>query len=57
MTGAGRFDVSADGRGTCYLAEAALGAWIEAFRKRMLLPEPEWTAVKFKLSRSDARCA
>jgi hypothetical protein len=29
------------GTGACYLAEAPLGAWVEVFRKRQLLPEVE----------------
>ena len=40
--GSGRFDpVEASGRGTCYLARAPLGAWVEVFRKTMLIPEGE----------------
>ncbi len=37
----GRFDPIATGLGACYLAERALGAWVEVFRKRMLLAEDE----------------
>jgi hypothetical protein len=44
-SGAGRFDpVHVSGRGTCYWAEEPLGAWVEVFRTRMLLPEPELDA-------------
>ncbi len=39
--GAGRFDPVGTGAGACYLAEAPLGAWVEVFRKRQLLPEAE----------------
>jgi len=39
--GDGRFDPVGTGIGACYLAEAQLGAWVEVFRKRLLLPEPE----------------
>ena len=40
--GAGRFDpVGVAGRGASYWAEGELGAWIETFRTRMLLPELE----------------
>jgi hypothetical protein len=38
--GAGRFDpVGVDGVGACYLAEQPLGAWVEVFRKTLLLSE------------------
>jgi hypothetical protein len=41
-SGAGRFDpVGVAGRGASYWAEDALGAWVETFRTRMLLPERE----------------
>jgi hypothetical protein len=40
-TGDGRFDPTDTGMGACYLAEAPLGAWVEVFRKRQLLPEVE----------------
>lgn len=41
-SGVGRFDPTGiDGRGACYWGEDPLGAWIEAFRTRMLLPESE----------------
>lgn len=39
--GAGRFDPVGTGMGACYLAELALGAWVEVFRKRMLLAEDD----------------
>lgn len=39
--GDGRFDPVGTGTGACYLAEGALGAWVEVFRKRQLLPEVE----------------
>ncbi len=39
--GSGRFDPVGTGLGACYLAERALGAWVEVFRKRMLLAEDE----------------
>lgn len=39
--GSGRFDPVGTGMGTCYLAERPLGAWVEVFRKTMLLPEAE----------------
>jgi len=43
--GAGRFDpIYARGRGTCYLAEHALGAWVEAFRTNMTLLEDDVSA-------------
>ncbi len=39
--GDGRFDPVGTGTGACYLAEAPLGAWVEVFHKRQLLPEVE----------------
>ncbi len=39
--GDGRFDPVGTGTGACYLAETQLGAWVEVFRKNMLLPETE----------------
>ena len=42
--GTGRFDPVGTGKGACYLAEDPLGAWVEVFRKRMLLAEAEITA-------------
>jgi RES domain-containing protein len=41
--GSGRFDPVGTGRGACYLAESELSAWIEVFRKSMLLAEAEVT--------------
>jgi RES domain len=44
-TGNGRFDpTGTPGRGACYWAEQPLGAWVEVFRTRMLLPEDELDA-------------
>lgn len=40
-TGSGRFDPMGTGMGACYLAEVPLGAWVEVFRKRLLLAEAE----------------
>jgi hypothetical protein len=41
-SGSGRFDpVGVTGRGASYWAEDTLGAWVETFRTRMLLPERE----------------
>lgn len=41
-SGAGRFDpTGSPGRGTCDWAEDVLGAWVEMFRTRVLLPERE----------------
>jgi RES domain-containing protein len=38
--GSGRFDPPPDsGKGACYLAEGPLGAWVEVFRKKMLVSE------------------
>jgi hypothetical protein len=43
--GFGRFDpVGVEGMGCCYLALAELGAWVEAFRRRMLLDEADVAA-------------
>jgi hypothetical protein len=39
--GSGRFDPIGTGEGACYLAERPLGAWIEVFRKRMLVSQAE----------------
>ncbi|HET6550793.1 MAG TPA: RES family NAD+ phosphorylase [Solirubrobacter sp.] len=39
--GSGRFDPGGTGHGACYFAERPIGAWIEVFRKRMLLAEEE----------------
>jgi hypothetical protein len=39
--GSGRFDPVGTGQGACYLAERPLGAWVEVFRRRMLLAEAE----------------
>jgi RES domain-containing protein len=39
--GSGRFDPLGAGLGACYLAERPLGAWVEVFRKRLLLAESE----------------
>lgn len=39
--GSGRFDPVGTGKGACYLADDPLGAWVEVFRKQMLLPEAE----------------
>ena len=41
--GSGRFDPVGMDVGTCYLAERPLGAWIEVFRKQMLLSHAEIT--------------
>lgn len=41
--GSGRFDPVGTGKGACYLAEQPLGAWVEVFRKTMLLAEAEIT--------------
>jgi hypothetical protein len=37
--GSGRFDPVGTDLGACYLAERPLGAWVEVFRKQMLLAE------------------
>jgi RES domain-containing protein len=43
--GTGRFDpVHTAALGACYLAEQPLGAWVEVFRKQMLLAESVVTA-------------
>jgi hypothetical protein len=39
--GSGRFDPVGTGRGACYLAEHPLGAWVEVFRKTLLIAEPD----------------
>jgi RES domain-containing protein len=39
--GGGRFDPVGTGMGACYWAERPLGAWVEVFRKRMLVTETE----------------
>jgi len=40
--GSGRFDLpAAGGRGTCYLAEEAVGCFLEVFRRWTLVPEAE----------------
>lgn len=39
--GSGRFDPVGTSKGACYLAEVPLGAWVEVFRKTMLLAEAE----------------
>jgi hypothetical protein len=39
----GRFDPIGSGTGACYLAERPLGAWVEVFRKQMLLSEADIT--------------
>jgi RES domain len=40
--GSGRFDpVSVEGLGTCYLAEAELGAWVEVFRTALVIAESD----------------
>ena len=39
--GSGRFDPIGTGHGACYFADRPIGAWIEVFRKRMLLAEAE----------------
>ena len=41
--GSGRFDPIGTGHGACYFAGRPIGAFIEVFRKRMLLPEDELT--------------
>jgi hypothetical protein len=42
--GSGPFDPVGAGLGACYLAERPLGAWVEVFRKSMLLAEGEISA-------------
>lgn len=39
--GSGRFDPVGSGQGACYFAATPVGAWIDVFRKRMLLAEDE----------------
>jgi RES domain-containing protein len=39
--GSGRFDPVGSGLGACYLAEQPMGAWVEVFRKTMLIAEPD----------------
>lgn len=41
IDGTGRFDPVATSLGACYFASASVGAWVEVFRKRMLLAEDE----------------
>jgi hypothetical protein len=41
--GQGRFDPVGTGMGAAYFAERPLGAWVEVFRKQMLLAEAEIT--------------
>ena len=41
VDGSGRFDPVGSGMGACYFAGQPLVAWIEVFRKRMLLAEDE----------------
>jgi RES domain-containing protein len=42
--GSGRFDPVGTGRGACYLAEVPIGAWLELFRKQMILDEADVAA-------------
>jgi hypothetical protein len=37
--GAGRFDPVGTGKGSCYFAARPLGAWVEVYRRQMLLAE------------------
>lgn len=37
--GSGRFDPLGSDKGACYFAEAPLGAWVEVYRRQMLLAE------------------
>jgi hypothetical protein len=37
--GTGRFDPGGTGLGACYLAERPLGAWVEVFRREIVLSE------------------
>jgi hypothetical protein len=37
--GTGRFDPVGTGQGSCYFAERPLGAWVEVYRRQMLLAE------------------
>jgi RES domain len=39
--GSGRFDPVGTDMGACYFAERPVGAWVEVFRKKMLLAEEE----------------
>jgi RES domain-containing protein len=39
--GSGRFDPVGTGQGACYFAGRPVGAWVEVFRKTMLLAEDE----------------
>jgi hypothetical protein len=39
--GSGRFDPLGTGLGACYLAERPLGAWVDVFRKRLVVAEAE----------------
>lgn len=39
--GSGRFDPVGSDQGACYLAEKPLGAWVEVFRKAMLIAEDD----------------
>lgn len=39
--GSGRFDPVGTGSGSCYFAQYRLGAWIEVFRKQILLARDE----------------
>lgn len=39
--GSGRFDPVDTGMGACYLAERPLGAWVETYRKTMLISETD----------------
>jgi hypothetical protein len=42
--GSGRFDPVGTGAGACYFVERPLGAWVEVFRKTMLIPDAEVAA-------------
>jgi hypothetical protein len=37
--GSGRFDPVGTGNGACYFAERPIGAWVEVYRRQMLLSE------------------
>jgi hypothetical protein len=39
--GSGRFDPVGTGSGSCYFAKEPIGAWVEVFRKQMLLADDE----------------
>ena len=39
--GSGRFDPVGSGSGSCYFAKEPIGAWIEVFRKQILLADDE----------------